>query len=807
MGARSAVALAVALWLGLACGARLPAAWAPAAMLVGALLVARPRALPRLEALLVVAAGLALLGLGRASAHRALELALERAIPAEALTTRAVARVVEPPRREGDAPSAVVEVLAAGAPLPRGLRARLRLPAGASAEWCDTVEVTARLERASPPRNPGGFDARAAARAADLHAHGRAFVCRVRPARSLVSAPARFLMRLRRSAEAALARGLTPEARELVVPLLFGDRAGMSTDTDAALRASGLVHLLALSGLHVAWLAGVARGLAATSGGGPLARAVAGALAAAAYMVIAGPIPSLARAVVAECVGALACATRRAVDPLQSLALAPLVLLSAAPAWAGDLGFQLSCAATLGLVAIGGPWSAHAERLPRTIGAPVKAVLLTLAAQLAALPLLLARFHALPWTALGGNLAAVPLSEWLLAAAALGAACEMALPGAGHLALAACEALAWALHALTVALGAWPGALLATGGSRATVVAATAGAAALAIATPEPRALRGRERVRGGRTALRAFGAGCIAFACACALGTRPLAPPPGRWWLVVLDVGQGDALAIADGHGWWLVDTGPRSPRWDAGEGAVLPFLRWAGVRALDAVALTHDDGDHTGGAHALRRGIVVRRWLGPVARADVPGPGARFGTHGLARGDTLPVALRARVLWPPADRAADVTLHGDNAASLVLEVGEGGGRALLTADADSSVEDALAAAPVPAVLKAGHHGSGSSSGAAFLARLRPRRVAVSCGLRNPYGHPAPATLARLAGVRAIVDRTDLEGALWYELDPAGVRRLDWRAGGPDPASRPGAPGVNASSPAAGSPRAPRDP
>ena len=70
-------------------------------------------------------------------------------------------------------------------------------------------------------------------------------------------------MRIRRAAEASLARTLSPGTRELVIPLLFGDRAGMSTDTDAALRASGLVHLLALSGLHVAWLAGVARGVAA----------------------------------------------------------------------------------------------------------------------------------------------------------------------------------------------------------------------------------------------------------------------------------------------------------------------------------------------------------------------------------------------------------------------------------------------------------------------------------------------------------------------------------------------------------------
>ena len=111
------------------------------------------------------------------------------------------------------------------------------------------------------------------------------------------------------------------------------------------------------------------------------------------------------------------------------------------------------------------------------------------------------------------------------------------------------------------------------------------------------------------------------------------------------------------------------------------------------------------------------------------------------------------------------------------MLEWGSGGGRALLTADADSLVEAVLDAAPSPALLHAGHHGSGSSSGAAPLARLRPRRVMVSCGLRNPYGHPNAGALARLAAHGAPIDRTDRDGTLWYECSAAGCTSLDWRA------------------------------
>ncbi|MBI5167886.1 MAG: MBL fold metallo-hydrolase, partial [Candidatus Eisenbacteria bacterium] len=277
-------------------------------------------------------------------------------------------------------------------------------------------------------------------------------------------------------------------------------------------------------------------------------------------------------------------------------------------------------------------------------------------------------------------------------------------------------------------------------------------------------------------------GAGALLCACAllAALTARPLAPPPGAWWLVAIDVGQGDALAIAGRDGWWLVDAGPRTPRWDAGEGAVLPFLRWAGARDLRALVVTHDDGDHAGGAPAVRRGARVHATFASAPRPGVEGPSRRFGARTLGRGDTLLVAPGARVLWPPrpGEPGEALARRGDNAASLVLEVGEGRSRALLMADADSLVEAAVVVERGAAVLKAGHHGSGSSSGAAFVSRALPARVLVSAGRRNAYGHPHPLALERLGSHGAVVDRTDRSGTRWDVLDERGARLLDWRGG-----------------------------
>jgi competence protein ComEC len=782
MGARGAVALAVALWAGLAYGERGGFALAFAALILGAAAcfatVRAPRALAGLLLLLAFAA----LGVARGAARHERFAPGLAAVGRDPFMARLVACIDEPPRREGDAPAAVLRVLAASARLPLGARVRVRLPAGCAADWGDTVEVVARLAQAPPPRNPGGYDARATARAANVLAGGRAFTCTVRRTRAPAAWPMRLAMRVRRAGERALASSLSQRARELVAPLLFGDRGGMSTDTDSALRASGLVHLLALSGLHVAWLAGVARAMAALLRGGLLARAVAGAVCALGYALVAGPIPSLARAVVAEACTAIARATHRALDPLQSLALAVLALLTWQPGWGMDLGFQLSCVATLGLVAMGGSWSHEFARGPRLWRALAPALATTLGAQLAALPLLLARFHALPWTALSANLVAVPVSELLLAAAAIGTLLEALLPGAGGVWLAACEPLAALLHAITRLAGAWPGARIATGDSPWPVALAALGGAALVWGVLPGRELAARRQDDRVRHALALAGGTLTALAVVCALCARPLVPPPGAWWLVAIDVGQGDALALATREGWWLVDTGPRSAHWDAGESAVLPFLQWAGVRELRALVLTHDDGDHTGGALALRRGVRVRAWFGPAPRPGVPGPCARYAATPLARGDTLAVSPRVRVCWPPrvGEPGDEVARRGDNAASVVLEVGEGGERALLTADADSVVELQLVVAESPAVLKAGHHGSGSSTGAAFVLRLRPGRAIISCGAGNSYGHPHPGALARLGAAGVVADRTDHDGALWYEFRAGGMRRLDWRYGEP---------------------------
>ena len=774
MGGRTALAPAIAIWLGLCAGKGLPGIGIAvcATLAIGVAALAH-RAGPRFGSVLLCVACLgAACARGGAHARRLSTASLGVFLDTRPQWVRGV--VADHPWLESGEPAAIVEVRRAErcAAL-AGTRIRLWLPPGSDMEWGDPVEALAQLEPAAPRRVPGGFDARAAAQAQGLVAQGRALALRrtSRPA-SLVRAT---LVRWRRGVEEVLRRRLTPQAREIVTPLVIGDRSGVSAELAAGFQASGLTHLLALSGLHVVWMAGVARGLVALLGGGMVARAWAGALCAALYLGIAGPLPSLVRAAGAEWLMAWARARDRAIDPAQALAVQAAFTLALVPGWAGDLGFQLSCVATLGLVTIGSGARELVFPGARLPSALWRAVLPTMAAQTTAVPLLIARFHALPWTTLGANLLAVPICELLLASAWLGALVDALVPGGAGVAFGACEALSSALRWVVGRAAGAPVALWPTGHSAALPWLAAVGATALAWALAGPRTIDDRASEGARRWWAGMVGSLAVVLTLLLAAATRPSRPSPDRWWAVVLDVGQGDAIALGLPDGWWLVDAGPASARLDAGRAALLPFFRWIGARSLDTVVLTHAHLDHVGGAASLLSTLAARRLVLREGMRAPPGVSAASVREAVL-GETLRVGAPPIVVrWPPAGMRA----RDENAISMALEIGSGERRALLAADVDSTIEASLEVTKL-ALLKVAHHGAGASSGVAALEAWRPSVAVISCGRHNPFGHPDVGALGRLAAAGASVHRTDREGTLWFEIGPRGIVQIDWRSDPP---------------------------
>ena len=262
-----------------------------------------------------------------------------------------------------------------------------------------------------------------------------------------------------------------------------------------------------------------------------------------------------------------------------------------------------------------------------------------------------------------------------------------------------------------------------------------------------------------------------------------PFAPRlfAGQLEATVLDVGQGDSIFLASPSGkTLLVDGGGGTgafwvngtrTRFDVGEEVVSRYLWSRGLKHLDAVALTHAHEDHMEGLHAVLDNFrVAELWVGhdvdSAAYRDLLETARQRGTRVIhwKRGDVIRWGgLDAEVLWPDSD---DAVRQAGNDDSLVLRVRNGAQAVFLAGDIERPVENALAADNLPldaTFLKVPHHGSKTSSTEDFLARVRPTIAAVSVGENNPFNHPSPEAIARLAAEGARVFRTDRDGAITY--------------------------------------------
>lgn len=268
-----------------------------------------------------------------------------------------------------------------------------------------------------------------------------------------------------------------------------------------------------------------------------------------------------------------------------------------------------------------------------------------------------------------------------------------------------------------------------------------------------------------------------------------PTDPDAGKLRLTVLDVGQGDCLLLQTPQGRTvLIDGGgandeKAADQSDVGERVVLPFLRAQGIGHLDMIVITHPHGDHVGGLAAVLRqegvGMVLDGTCLPYPSPAYTQVRALIHSRHIpytraVRGMTIHLdpTVRADVLNPPAQGNIYGTTPDNNSVnnySAVLRIGYGRTHFLLDGDAQSEAEQSMLNSTPDLsadVLKVGHHGAGNASTEAWLARVHPRYAAVSCGLHNHFGHPHPATLARLAAHHVQVFRTDHNGAITFVSD-----------------------------------------
>src|SRR5438876_6153474 len=597
------------------------------------------------------------------------------------------------------------------------------------------ITAELRLHPALGFRNPGTFDYAEHLKREDIRVTATARADRLTP----VDHPAPpWPERIKRASVAAISQALPRASAALLAGLLLGERTALPPELDEGFRRAGVYHVLAVSGFNVVLLAAAVLALCRLARVGRRVSAVAAIVVVVGFAAVVGPEPSVLRAVVMAVLALAALLLDREASVTNSLALAALAILALRPGDLLDPGFQLSFAATAGIVT---------APMPR--GTLAASLAVSLAAQLAVLPVALVHFNQLSTVGLVANLAAVPLAG---AATVLGLLAVVAA-AVGEVAAAAVFGAVWPvlllLRAVAALAAAVPGAVirLPAPGPGAIVAYVTALTCGLA-------AWHWRAR-RGAGPALAALAT--LALLMAVALAALPiLIRGDGRLRVTVLDVGQGDAIVVETPDGRAIVvDAGAGGPwRLDAGERAVAPFLWNRGVLALHATLTTHADIDHAGGMAALHRLFAVaERW-------DDAAP---------------PRSVGGALLTPIAP---DVPGGRRNDRAVMLRVELGLASVLLASDVEAAGERALLEARIPlgaTVLKVGHHGAATSSTAPFLAAVRPTVAIVSVGARNLYGHPDAGTLARLGAVGARVYRTDRDGAVLVETDGRTLSVTRW--------------------------------
>lgn len=270
----------------------------------------------------------------------------------------------------------------------------------------------------------------------------------------------------------------------------------------------------------------------------------------------------------------------------------------------------------------------------------------------------------------------------------------------------------------------------------------------------------------------------------------------PGELEMTAIDVGQGDAFFIAFPDGKLMVldaggmpTYGGRKSKIDTGEDVVSPYLWTRAIKRLDVIAVSHFHEDHAGGVPALIRNFHPKEiWAGAIpdsAEAKQVKDAAKAGSAALRRltaGETLAFGgTRITVLAPPPEDTVRRDVSDQD--SLVLRISYGERSLLFTGDLEPKIEQALVEAGVLSrtdVLKVPHHGSGKSTGEAFLDQLRPSLAVISSGFENSYGHPHPNLLGRLEKARATALRTDVWGLITIRTNGRGIE-LDtnrWHAG-----------------------------
>jgi competence protein ComEC len=647
--------------------------------------------------------------------------------------------------------------------------------------------VFGELTQPGEARNPGDFDLRRYLRVNGIYA--RFFVRSANDVEIISEADGalmhKYVAPVRRAIATRLDQYIGNEESKFLKALIIGDRSEIPDDVKASFVNAGVIHVMAVSGLHVGMITIVIITLLQVLRIPEKPRIVATAAILCYYILLTGGAPSVVRAVVMAIVYLASQVLERQRDAYNVLAVAALVLLFIDAKQLFMPGFQLSFAAVASLAYLGPKFYRMHELLPESVrdSSPTRLFIgllaISLAAGIGTLPFVSFYFGKISIVSLLANILIVPLTGILLPLGMATVAISFLSGWIASCYAAAASTLAWCILWLVQYFGNLPYAYV---DSHFTAWTSIGYYAAVAVALQLP-----RWEARPIVLVMLLVGANIFVYGSIIG-GNRSAALR-----VTFLDVGQGDAAFVElPGGRNMLVDAGPRTWTSDAGARFIEPFLKLKGVKRIDAILTSHPHSDHLGGVPYLMRRFDV----GEVIDAGSRATSSLFQEY-LHLSDSLDIRRVIAQVGTPFDQSAHYRLYlihpsGEfaprdsvsrpnlNDESLVVKVMYGSTSLLFSGDAEAESEAQMAsvfgAFLRSDVLKVGHHGSITSSTEEYLDAIQPRYAIISVGARNKFKHPSPVILHRLAERGVSTYRTDAVGAVVLESDGQSWRISDWR-------------------------------
>ncbi|MFN0157851.1 MAG: DNA internalization-related competence protein ComEC/Rec2 [Bacteroidota bacterium] len=655
-----------------------------------------------------------------------------------------------------------------------------------------TIGVKGKLERPQGQRNPGDFDARKY-----YEANGISFLMRAKGNENLVIfdtiGGAWYMREIVMPARRYILRWIDEttegEERELLKGILIGEKSGIDKSVREAFTNSGTAHILAVSGSNVAVVAAFVFFLLELLRFRRAARIILTVLCLIFYMLLTGSQPPVVRATIMAGVLLMSQLFQERTQPLNGLGIAAIIILALDSRQVFDVGFQLSFAAVLSIMLMYPPCNMLINRIPGKnilVGAGrwlLKAAALSLVASVGTLPFTAIYFGKVSVIGIAANAAVVP---------AVGASVVLGL-------ISICVGL----------INTWAGEVYAVLNSfllfLTIKVAEFSGGLSIAYvdtfqfrwihAVPFYLGLALLFNITSRRVVRIVLPAFLVTLNLVVFLPATGFHSATNKMLRVsVIDVGQGDAVLVQlpDGKNM-LIDAGPWTPNYDAGERLVVPFLKRLGISTVDLLVASHAHADHIGGFGAVFEHMDVAKVIDSgqpqsssfyqhyIKAMDNEGSSYHSARSGALLHESEGVRLYA--LYPTSTfiTADSIDHHPNlNNTSVVLRLCYGDVSFLFTGDAEEEAEEEMVKVYGDflrsTLLKTGHHGSITSSTEGLLDHVQPEIAVISVGRNNKFNHPSPVVIERLMIRGTEILRTDEDGAVILETDGHQLWQVDWK-------------------------------